>query len=278
MKNNRKKQSKRGNLILLFLFLFLLFSCGNRSKVSTRIENCSKQQLLDGLVREHDVRCYDQLLMSDDYSWDELVLASLFAGDSLHYLRGYEMFTYDMGERNTELFYSAILLTHRQSAFYYSFKEIIPVKDCVEQWIVNSDKWFDEEQVLNTDSLLDLILAVEDDSSYVRLRAGMPYEVFSPVVKSLADDKGLASAACDVFLSRISSRYNYLAEESVADTALLYLEKSADAHFPPAVFYKSLLLLTGTYLPQDTITRRELFLSCIDSTDYIPFWRGKMTY
>ena len=282
MKMSIKLQPRKIKSILLLtcwiLTLLQISSCNSNRNTSNE-KNISIQQIFDGLLLERDATYYDELfLRADECLWDDFVSASLFAGDSLGYLLAYGMMADYAGEKESEIFYAAILLLHGHQAYYDFFRDAFPINSNVKQWIKRDNYKMGLEDAQNIDSLLSLMKAVEDDSSYMAFRTEIPYRELSLVAKSLADEKGIASAACDVYLSLINSRYGYLAETATADTALRYLEYSANCQFLPAVFYKSLLLLTGTYLPQDTIAGRELFLRCIDSTNCIPFWRGKMIY
>lgn len=271
--NNIKFRASMFCLIVSLMF----FSCERKQPKALP----DKQSLLNGLINDHNIDCYLQL-------WDvycelgmspgEFMSYSLFAADSLHYLPGYGLMTYYYGD--TDIFYSAIELVNGQSA-YYTIVDTLSINHTIREWILRNKTFspWGEETDLSADSLLKLLAQSQNiDDAYYSLRRNIPLESRVPIAQMLADCLGYAPAACDVYLSLIQSNYPFMADEKMADSALHYLMIAEEKHFKPAIFYKSLMLLTGTYLPQDTIRGQELLMMCQDSICKIPFWRGKLKW
>lgn len=275
---------KRYSLVLLLLLS--ICSCHRQAK-NLDTAPLSRNELYKKIIRDYDIEAYKWLSLCSD---DTLRWISLFLADSVHYWRAYQ----NIGYSN---FLSSEPMSDTLIAFYTmkwcayggiendEIKCLIPLKCDLYNWlndytfewqpsVHNKDLYASEYS--NIDSIVSVINATLDTISYLKLRLLTNAVQLFPIALQMANELKYPPAIYDSYRCYVAIYGSEYAMDSIYIVeAEKYLDWGTQIGFLPCVWKKSIQLLTGTYIQQDTIQGKILFQQCVDNMNIIPFWKAK---
>lgn len=265
-------------LFILSFFGIAFVQCSSLSvqRRARRVESVAN--LENQLFKDHDIQAFNALVIKNCRGENlDIKRYAHFVVDSLRQVR---VNTY-LGENSEEqLYYRALA-----SAYYPDqFCVYVRGKDCTEvrrdilryhSSLLRYRPVSSEDTQIQVDSLRSAILNERDTSAYLSIRQIISIVELLPLAKWVADSLSFDIACHDTYrlMCEIQGRGLPLSSSEFTE-AYPYLDKAAQNGYLPSVFQKSLLLLMGVYLPQDTIKGKELLDKCLITPPCTtPFWR-----
>lgn len=256
----------------IFLTVVLLSACGSKRNIVPDYSQMSIPQLIQKLYEVKDPNCFTELVTRSFY--DENIDIKKYARFVTDSLGGINALTF-VGDTPEEcMYYLALNEAYGIDVSYVEIFGLEAVKDVIDDYLYpmcRGSYWGDK----NLDSLEKQIMEHHDTLAYLELRR----EVFSPELKKyaqfMADSASFAVAIQDMYNLISQESWNgYPMDSATFAAAYGYMEKGVKQGYLPSVFQKSLLLLTGAYLPQDTIEGKRLLDMCLKNPPcQTPFWR-----
>lgn len=240
--------------------------------------NAPVARLEKQLFRDHDIQAFNALVIKNCRGKDlDIKRYAQFVVDSLNQVRVYTYLGEDIEE---QLYYKAIASAYYPDVFcvYVKGKDGSEVRRDILQYhssLLQYPQMLSIDTKAQIDSLRSVILNNKDTSAYLSIRQIMSVVELLPLAKWVADSLSLDIACHDTYrlMCEIQGRGLPLSPSDFVE-AYSYLDQAATHNYPPSVFQKSLLLLMGVYLPQDTIEGKRLLDQClINPPCETPFWR-----
>lgn len=257
---------------LIILLVIFLSSCGTNRTSIPDYQRMSIAQLEQRLYKEYDLECFTELVTRSFYDVDlDVKKYARFITDSLG---GINALTFVGSTLEECAYYLALNEAYGIDDAYVEIFGVMLVKDIINDYL---NPLFVNDVLCDTsiDSLEKRIMEYHDTLAYWELRNKTSFLELKTCAQFLADSVCYTVAIQDMY-NIICTEYwdGYPMDSAAFALADYYLEKGVALGYLPSVFQKSLLLLMGVYLPQDTIKGKELLDKClINPPCATPFWR-----
>lgn len=258
--------------LMILLVEILLPSCSIKRNSVSDYQQMNNSQLVQRLYEEHDLDCFTELVTRSFYSENlDIKKYARFVTDSLG---GINALTF-VGDTPEEcVYYLALNEAYAIDAAYVELFGIGAEKEEISDYfypLYRGEHWVNT----NIDSLEKRIMKYQDTLAYLDLRDKVFSTDLKPYAQIMADSASFVVAIQDMYNIICVENWNgYPMDSANFALADAYLEKGVEREYLPSVFQKSLLLLMGVYLPQDTIEGKRLLNMCLKNPPcQTPFWR-----
>lgn len=280
--------------IFILGIIVAMVSCTHKAIPSSQQRRCYYDSLCSVVYSSKSIQVYDEAVYfywtnQDVVSNEEAAKLAKFMADSAHCVSAWNFYAINSIFEETDsikVLYN--LLKEYALGLDYSiadFKKRLPLKPELTTYLDNN---LPLQMIIHPDSISNHRLMYYFSTAYGRYiiyrKDTSDYQVFRhlvhendlfPIAKSIADNTAYVPAYLDVYrcYTHIDGYPVMMSSENFAE-ANIYLEYAVEHDYLPAIWIKSLLCLTGTYLPQDTIEGKRLLDLCVEPSLYIdPFWR-----
>lgn len=275
--------------INLFCLCIIVLTLGCSSGKQHEV-GMSVKELEEDLYNNHNIESFR--LLEDKYfnrelTGEKMMRYTRFALDSLNYILAYDLIWMIEGTDDSYFYYTAKSSAYMEDCWLaivaadslHLKKELVDfyhkTKFGTQHWDTAAGNLSSEK--INT--MFRKLKITKDDQLYSSCRDSIPLKEMLPFATYAADSLELPVAMYDVYrLMCLSKRDTGTPLDSAEfDIAYGYLQRGINKGFLPCIFWKSLLLLTGTYLPEDTVEGKYLFEMCTDQPLSISFWEPPST-
>lgn len=284
---------KRYFNFFVLIVLLLGTSCVHKTTPSCHQRRCYYDSLCNVVYSSKSIKAYEE---ANYYYWtnqdvvteEEATLLAKFMADSAHCVQAWNFYAVSSMFDGTDSLTVLYNLLKQYALGYDSsiadIEERLPLKSD----LVSSLQELPFHLFIHPDSISNhrlmyyfsrmygkLISCRRDTISYEAYRHLVQEKELFPIAKSMADSTLYVPAYLDVYRCyvHIDGEPVMMSPEKFEE-AYNYLDYGVEHNYLPAIWYKSLLLLTGTYLPTDTIEGKRLLDLCLTTPSCnVPFWR-----